>query len=168
MLGLSWPWIESPNPMKIISSRRTFLLKFIAPVLWFGFLADFGAQAILARDGRPVWPVLIFLGVLAVIGLWQMKWRLWDLVDEVADAGDFLVVRKGDTEVSIPLADIAELSSRRRFANPRRVSLRLIKPCSLGSVIVFAPEAQRAFLPFKPNAVLLDLKARIEGARALT
>ena len=49
--------------------------------------------------------------------------------------------------------------------SPPRVTLRLVKPCTLGSSISFAPKATPALNPFAKNAVAEDLMERAYAAR---
>jgi len=76
--------------MRRISSRATFFYKRVSPIIWFGFIALFIVLPLLVggRTGHFIVPI-----VMAVVGPFFMKKLIFDLVDEVWDAGDALVVR---------------------------------------------------------------------------
>src|SRR5207244_9976745 len=110
--------------MRRISSRTTCLSKRVFPIFWFSFLAIFFVM-VLSMAGRsdgPPLAVLIVPVVMAIFGYIIMKKMVFDLVDEVWDAGDELVVKDKGAEEHIPLSDIMNISYS-MFTNPQRVTL---------------------------------------------
>ncbi|MBS0463972.1 MAG: hypothetical protein JSS03_03175 [Proteobacteria bacterium] len=108
-----------------------------------------------------VLPLVLMVPIVAVI----YRKMIWDLADEVKDGGSYLLVRRGATEVRVPLAEIINVSMS-QYTNPPRLSLRLAKPCKLGDEIVFMPTRQGLGLnPFTRNPVAEDLMQRVDRAR---
>lgn len=150
--------------MKRISSRMTGFLKRGLPVLLLGLVAAVVGALALGSHATPVpWVVLVSLPVIvfAIVAV-LLKMLVFDLVDEVHDAGDHLVVRKGDITERIPLAQIVNLSET-VLVNPPRVTLTLRKPGRLGKEIVFSPMAP--LLRFGRNPLVAELIERVDAAR---
>src|SRR5436305_10008305 len=78
-----------------ISSRNTFFLKRVFPVLWFGIVVlSLAAGLAAARAGKAVPPpVFIVPLLLFVIGYAVMSKLVLDLADEVLDEGAAMRVR---------------------------------------------------------------------------
>jgi len=151
--------------MSRISSRATFFYKRITPIFWFGFLALFIAVPLVvgSSTGRyPPPPFFIVPVVMAVIGYFFMKKLIFDLVDEVWDAGDALVVKNKDQEDRVALSNIMNVSYS-PFMNPPRVSLRLRRPCAFGTEVAFC--APLRFIPFAGNPIVDELIRRIDATR---
>jgi len=150
--------------MQRISSRMTFWNKRIFPVFWFGFLAFFEVIiSVTSRtaDGPPLVALVVPL-VLAPFGYWMMKKLVWDLADDVFDAGDELIFRFGREEERIPLSNIVNLSYS-WFVNPARVTLTLRTPSRFGKEVSFSPP--QSFIPFVKSKVIGDLIERVDAAR---
>src|SRR5262245_30047303 len=126
--------------MRRISSKTTFFYKRVFPVSWFGFLLLFvGVGSFTdASSGRmpplPFWLVPIFM---AVVGYVIMRKLVFDLVDEVWDAGDALIVRNADREDRVALSNIMNVSYS-PFVNPPRVTLTLRQQSLFGKQISFS------------------------------
>jgi len=150
--------------MQRISSRSTFFIKRVFPVIWFGFLAFFILVPLLAKKSATGHPVAIFLmpAFMAVLGYFMMKKFVFDLADEVLDAGDALIVRFGSEQQRIPLSEIINVSYS-YMQNPNRVTLTLRTPCQFGKEVSFSPPAR--FLPFAKSPIVADLIERIDAAR---
>ena len=151
--------------MERISSKSVFASKWLFPVVWFGFLGVWSLMVVVAdargRGGIPI-PMLIFPVVAAAFGYFLMKKLLWDLADEVLDAGDALVVRFGRKEERIPLANIMNVSYA-WMMSPPRVTLLLRTPGLFGKEVSFA--APRSFWPLSKNPVIGELIERVDAAR---
>ena len=149
--------------MKRISSS-TFFMKRIFPVIWFGFLALFVATSLLAdpRDNAPPLPLLIIPIVMAVFGYFILKKMVFDLADEVCDAGDFLIVRYGKDQEQIALANIINVSYT-VMMNPPRVTLTLRQPCRFGKEVSFSPPIN--WTPFSKSPIIAELIERVDVAR---
>lgn len=152
--------------MRLISSRLTFFLKRVFPTVWFGFLALCAVIPVAYMSARKDFRFeFLMLSAVAAGGVMVsyviMKKQFFDLVDEVWDAGTELVVKNGETEEHIPLAEIMNVSHA-IFTNPERVTLSLRHPTLLGKEIAFIPPSQ--FLPFSRSPVVDDLIQRIDAA----
>jgi hypothetical protein len=147
-----------------ISSRMTLFHKRVLPIVWFGFLGVFVLVGLWAQPGpRSPGPLIfvpmVFMGVIAFL---VMKKLIFDLVDEVWDAGSALVIKNGGREVRIELAEIINVSHS-SFTNPPRVTLSLRHPGALGSEISFMPPTR--FIPFARSPLIDDLIRRVDAAR---
>jgi hypothetical protein len=127
------------------------------------------AYGIIADVTTLPWPPLLVLAVVAIVGnLILQKSVLNDVVDEVLDAGDALVIRKGSREERIALANIvsvdyAHLVLRPRGGAPPTVSLSLRNPSMVGKRVTFY--ARLASEPFASNPIIDELSNRIAVAR---
>lgn len=153
---------ESPRR---ISSRNTFFLKRVFPVLWFAMVAVSVAAGLAgARAGKAVPPpVFIVPLLLLVIGYAIMRKLVFDLADEVFDEGDALRVRFGSDEERIALSDIINVSYT-QLVNPPRITLTLRQPGRFGREVSFSPP-RRFFSPFVRNPLIDELIERVEAAR---
>lgn len=152
--------------MRRLSARTTFFTKRVFPAFWFGVVAIvFAGGVAAARSGRtPPPPVLIVPVVMAVVGWVIMKHLVFDLVDEVWDAGNELVVRNGGREARVPLRDVMNVGYTVAM-NPQRVTLMLRQPSIFGREITFA--APRTWNPFARHPLIEELVERIDAARGL-
>ncbi len=112
-------------------------------------------------DGPPL-AVLIVPVVMAIFGYIIMKKMVFDLVDEVWDAGDELVVKDKGAEEHIPLSDIMNISYS-MFTNPQRVTLMLRRPSQFGQEISFVPPAR--VYPFWRSPIVDELIQRVDATR---
>ena len=149
-----------------ISSRNTFFVKRVFPVLWFGIIAvGLIAALAAARAGKAVPPPVFIVPLLMlVIGYALMRTLVFDLADEVLDEGDALRVRFGHEEERIALGDIINVSYA-GLTNPPRVTLTLRHPGRFGKEVTFSP--RQSFLSpfFKRNPLIAELIERVEAAR---
>ena len=75
--------------MRLISSRSGRIIKRLFPVVWFGLVGSMAlTQAVTRHYGS-----LLFSAALAVLGFVSMRELLFDLMDEVWDAGETLVLK---------------------------------------------------------------------------
>jgi hypothetical protein len=155
--------------MKRISSRSTAVFKKLAPVIWFGFYGIFAVISV-AQGALVNGNALSLIGLCAVgaLGYVVMRKLVWAFVDEVFDAGEFLVVRNRGRDYEIPLTDIVAVSSS-TVEDRSRICVRLMGESAagpLGTEIVFYPEAQAAGGAADAHPVAADLSARADKARA--
>jgi hypothetical protein len=151
--------------MRRISSRTTFFYKRVLPVAWFGFFLVFIAGIVLAVWSSGRYPPLPFFIVpVAVFGTvyFVMKKLVFDMVDEVLDAGDALVVRNRGQEERIAFSDIMNVNYT-PFVSPPRVVLSLRRPSIFGNQVAFC--APIRFVPFSTSPIVDELVQRIDAAR---
>lgn len=104
--------------------------------------------------------------VLAAFGWFFFKSFVWDVVDEVHDAGEALVVRHRGAEETIALDAIAAVSLA-RFSSPQRISLHLAQPGRFGAEIAFFPNANRLGPGIAGGRAIAEmLAARVARAKA--
>jgi hypothetical protein len=154
--------------MRRISSGMTFFYKRVFPIIWFGFLALFMgipfAKSLFGGSvsGPPI-EVFIVPAIMMVVGYFMMKKFVFDLVDEVLDAGDALLIRNGHLEDRIALADITNVGYA-QFMNPPRVTLSLRNPGVFGDRVSFC--APVSLMPtFSTSPIVDELIRRIDAAR---
>jgi hypothetical protein len=150
--------------MNQISSRNVWIIKYIFPIFWFGFLGFFIIVLIFTRntDGGPATFAIIVPIAMGVFGYFLMKRTVWDLADAVLDAGDSLVVRFGNKEERIPLANIINISYS-YISGPARVTLMLRERGRFGEEVSFSPPQR--FVPFSRSPEIIELIRRVDQAR---
>lgn len=87
-------------------------------------------------------------------------WLSLRLADEVYDAGDHLVFRRGATEHLVYFVDVMNVESQ--MGSPMRITLNLRKPGPLGDEVVFSPPMQ---LGWKKPEIVAELIRRVDEAR---
>src|SRR5688500_6108662 len=124
-----------------ISSRQTYLSKWVIPVVWFGMVILFlgivvftfpsmlREQGIVAAAVNFVAPITILVGRYIFF-----KNTTFDLLEEVYDGGDHIFVRKNGKEYIIPLAEIRNVNYPWTYSFSR-VTLDLSHPTPLGNSI---------------------------------
>jgi hypothetical protein len=151
--------------MQRISSDLTFFNKRVFPMIFLGFVVLFVAFGLTTGMNSGLFPPLPFLVVpiimLAIFFL-VMKKLVFDLVDEVLDAGDALVVRNGGQEERIALSEIMNVSYS-PLVNPPRVTLSLRRPSMFGEQVTFCAPVR--FVPFSTSPIIDELIQRIDAAR---
>src|SRR5262245_38419012 len=109
--------------MQRISSKTTFFYKRVFPIYVIGFQLLVVTLVSWAnwnsRNPVPL-PVFLITAFIGVFFFFVLKKLIYDLVDEVWDAGDMLVVRNQGREDRILLSDIINVSYS-QFVNPQRV-----------------------------------------------
>jgi hypothetical protein len=104
---------------------------------------------------------LFFFAVFACI-YWFF---IWDLADEVLDAGEHILVTRRGLQERIALTDILNVEIS-RFSNPVRLSLRLRKKGKLDDQVAFIPKWPFTLNPFARNPIAEDLIKRVDQAKA--
>jgi hypothetical protein len=153
-------------PGRRISSRNTFFVKRLFPVLWIGILGLFVVTAFTtARRGQSP-PLVIFIVPVVVfsVGFFVMRRLVFDLADEVYDEGDALRMRFGSEEERIPLANIINVSYS-GMTNPPRVTLTLRTPCRFGREVTFSPPRPFWGALWGNNPLVRELIERVDAAR---
>ena len=119
--------------MRPLSSKMTFYYKRVSPVIFFGvvlLMFGFGLISVLRDRQVSNVPFLIVLLLLAVFAYRFMKKSVFNLADEVLDAGNTLVVRSGGQEERIALSDIKNVNYS-PYMSPPQVTLSVRRtPCS--------------------------------------
>jgi len=147
--------------MPLISSKMTFFFKRIFPIIWFGSVAIFALFVLLNGPDQDL-SALIVPVLMAIIGYWFMKKLVFNLVDQVFDVGDALLVRNGDREERIALADIKNVNYS-PYINPPQVTLSLRRPTVFGDTIAFC--APFRIMPLSSSPIIDRLVDRVDAAR---
>ncbi len=153
--------------MKKISSKMTVYYKVLYPVFWFGFLAIFSLASLLGSifggEGGPGPWFFLFPVFMALFGYVLFKHLVFDLIDEVYDAGDFLLFRNSGTVVKVFLKDIKNVNYV-AIGSPRRITMIVRHETELGKELSFAAPASAN--PFKKSKDVAELIDRIDQARS--
>ncbi len=154
--------------MRQISSRWTFYYKRIFPLIGFGFFAIVVVFALSMDRTSAQFDPLFLVGTVLItaFGYLLMRASIFDLADEVVDAGNALVLRKSGDEVRIRIADIINVDCG-TFMNPPRNTLTVCTPCRFGRTIAFSPPSRRLLrlYPFASNPLGEELIDRVDRAR---
>ena len=111
--------------------------------------------------GPPIGFLLVPIAMM-IVGYLFMRKLVFDLVDEVLDAGDALVVKNGGREDRIALSSVMNVSYT-PFLNPPRVTLLLRAPSLFGNKVSFC--APLRFIPFASSPIVDELIQRIDARR---
>jgi hypothetical protein len=142
-------------------SGSTFYFKKLFPAIWFGFLAFFLLTASRASDGGSILFYIVPLA-MAIMGYGLFKKLVWDLADEVFDAGDRLIFRKGGLEQTVRLEEITNIDYA-QFHSPERITIHVRSPGLLGKELVFNPPMRSN--PFSKCPLVADLIDRVDRTR---
>jgi hypothetical protein len=152
---------ERRDRMQRISSRWTFSYKRVFPLVMLGALAAFLAVPLAKGDVPPLQFILITIGMMGFMYTIMRK-LIFDLVDEVWDAGEALIVRNRKQEDRIPLSAIMNVDYS-PLVSPPRVTLTLRTPSIFGETVVFCAPIRA--IPFQRSPIVDDLIRRIDAAR---
>ena len=152
---------------RLLSSRQTFWLKVLFPLLWSG---GFGAGTVALWVDRmsPAPPPLlkwVFLG--AWLGGSALIWWTCCRLKRVRVDETYLYVSNFRTEVRIPLAALLRISEK-PWVSQNLVTLEFRMPTAFGQRIVFTPKA-RWISPWTSHPVVAELRelsARAGGPSA--
>jgi hypothetical protein len=150
--------------MSLISSTLTFYYKRVFPLIWIAgcvLIGGLGLYAALSK-GSGLFPFVVIMPIIFVLGIYFMKKYVFDLVDEVWDDGDALVVKNKGQEQRIALADITNVSYA-ALTSPPRVVLSLRHPTVFGDEVAFCAPVQIMMMSQSP--VIVELIKRVERAR---
>ena len=113
-------------------------------------------------SSERVWQSLLVVGVTGAAGAFVFRTLIWDLADEVLDAGDHLVFRKGGETQRVRFEDIIRVDHQYLSA-PERVTVEVRSPGPLGTEVVFCLPTR--LNPFPKSPIVADLVRRVEEAR---
>jgi len=118
-------------------SGSTLWYKKLFPVVWFGFLGSMTLIMILPVAAGDVSPMGVVIPVvMAVFGYFMFRNLVWDLCDEVFDAGEELIFIKGDKKQHVKLSDIINISYN-HMMSPERVVINSRVGGAIGKELVF-------------------------------
>jgi hypothetical protein len=152
--------------VKRISSRATFFIKFVTPLLAIAFLVWFWIDSLRSGPLEDAWVFLLFPLVIMLVWGFAYLRHLWPLADEVLDGGDNLLVRRRGVEQRVRFEDIINVSVERQQSG-RRMVLRLARSGPFGDRIVFLPAMDFSFrFTLDPtNPMEEDLIRRVDAGR---
>lgn len=149
--------------MKRISSRMTFLVKWILPWSWLGTGLSLIVINWIGSGADTDLTHWMFVTGISLAGFAFLVITSRSLMDEVTDHGGHLVIRNGRQEERIPIGTIVNVNIA-PLQSYSRITLRLDRPCRFGREIGFMPAGKLAWNPLV-NEVADDLIARSDRAR---
>lgn len=153
--------VASGQP-QLISSRATLYFKWVAPTVWLLWVA---AIAVSSAWFNGLWGMLIVCGAMALVAGFVFGMESWRLADEVHDAGDVLIVRKGRRKLRVPLRSIVQVDCS-RLGRPTTLTLWLEVPDAFAQRIVFVPNGPAPLL-FGRHRLAEQLLSRIRHIQAV-
>ena len=117
---------------RVISSAKTFLVKFILPCVIVGMMA-FGAT----MGGRGIWPFFFPLIVMVAVSIYWYYCRL----KKVTVEEDGLVISNFVREIRVPWRDIVEVTGS-RWVSTRQITVRFDRDFGFGTSIIFMPKTR--------------------------
>jgi hypothetical protein len=149
--------------MKKLSSRWTFLEKYVIPSVHFACYGLVIFMCTLFSKNQPLaLLVMLFPLVLAVIAFWTLTRYTFPLLDRVVDGGDHLLLGRSKQEDTVQLTDIVEVvfmpNTTRHLSlqsqgfslnlvNFPRVFLMLKTPSVFGTTVIFVPVLELSLTP---------------------
>ncbi len=147
--------------MQALSFKKTALFK---RGVWLSAAAVVACVAAPLLQNGSLWtnplPNLLGVGILSMFLAYVLfKARFHRLADEVIDCGDKLKVRRGRTELLIPLSNIVKADVA-AGGGIQRIALTLREPTILGRQIEFLPQASLWSNPAAIRRVAMSLVDR--------
>ena len=143
-------------------SGSTFYFRRVFPTIWFGFLGLFIIIAIASGAVEKDLISLIAPLMMMVFGYFLFKKMVWDLADEVIDAGELLIFRKGGKEQRVNFRDIINISYA-QMSSPERVVIHTRVEGPLGKELAFSLPMR--FNPFAKNPLVNELIYRMDRVK---
>ena len=143
--------------MTTLSSKQTFLMKFVFPALWFGAFG-LGAGLVLSHpETAPVPPMVLGL-YLAACCVGSVLIYLYNVpLKRVRVDGATLYVSNYRKEIAVPASSIEKVTEN-RWINIHPVTLHLRAPGEFGSSLIFMPTL-RWWANWEPHPVVKELEA---------
>jgi hypothetical protein len=145
--------------MTKISGWTTFYKK-IFPVIMFGFVLVILLMGAVSGVSGPEY-YLVPIGMCVFI-YFLLRRMIWDLVDEVYDAGDYLVFKNDGREQRVQLEEITEIDYQ-NITSPERVTVHCRNEGTLGNKLVFCLPPR--LFKLRKSSVVTELIERVERAR---
>jgi hypothetical protein len=86
----------------------------------------------------------------------------WKLADEVLDAGQHLVIKRGREELIVPWHEIAAVEESQRFGE--LITIHFGRRGPMGGSVTFCPPFRLSGLLYAPSPIAAHLRARMAGA----
>lgn len=153
---------------RTLSSAQTFIMKYVFPVIWISVFALVTLLMFLSPDamhdtnGGPVNPILKWFFFFAtIVGAALIRWLCFPLKRVRMDERS-LYVSNYRVEITIPLADVADVTEN-RWINLHPVTIHLHRETEFGSQIVFMPKI-RMFAFWSSHPVVAEIRAAVARA----
>ncbi|MFL5312360.1 MAG: hypothetical protein ACJ79H_18150 [Myxococcales bacterium] len=142
-----------------LSSRLTFVTKFIFPTVWLlGFSA--GTLALLTRSGER--GMAIPFGVATILGALLFSKLCFPLKSVIAGR-DGILVSNFFREIEIPYPQIASIDEN-KWLNTRVTTIWLKTDCAFGQQLRFQPYTHFTLLFWRDHPAVVELRRRVQRA----
>ena len=139
---------------KTISSKQTFLMKIIFPLIWIPFFGIGAIGAVFNAKINTDFSALYFI-FLWLAGSAFIYWSCIRL-KKVSVSGDFLYISNYFKEIQIPLSNIEKITEN-IWINIHPVTIHLRHSSEFGKKIVFMPTL-RFFAFFSAHPIVSELE----------
>jgi hypothetical protein len=146
------------SSMPPLSAGRMYLAKWLLPILTFVGVSVWTIARKMPHTAMDIASHGFALCVLASLMVYFFRRDIWGLPDEVLDGGDFLLVRRGNEQDRILLANIVGVDVTHQL-NSTRIVLRLRTPGAFGDKLAFLPKVTHRW--GGQNDIADDLAARV-------
>jgi len=143
--------------MKLISSKLTFFIKNILPLLLCAWVLGIGIFAYIDTKNLAA---LFIAAIPAISAVILGKIYLHPLMDEVYDCDDSLLMKRGDESETIPFMEIVNISYDPRY---KTLMVRLRNKSKFGDNPAFIPVLKIHMS--EKNETFEDLIAKVDSVR---
>ncbi|MEJ2406075.1 MAG: hypothetical protein P8171_17590 [Candidatus Thiodiazotropha sp.] len=147
--------------MKKISGS-TFYYKKVFPALWFVFLLFIFIASLVSGVGEESFLILTMPVVMAIFGYMVIKFRFWNLADEVYDYDNYLEFHKDGKTQKVYLNEIVNIEYSRLNA-PDRILMHTRTQGPIGGELVFILPIR--LIPFTTNPLAYQIIERVNEAK---
>ncbi len=144
---------------RTLSSAHTFLTKFLFPPLWIGTFAFFTASFFLWPESWHGDTDIKWFFLFGTPPASAVIWWFCSRLKRVRIDDMMLYISNYSTEITVPLANVADISENR---NTQLITIHFHRHTEFGSRIVFMPEVRFRFR--SPHPVVQEIRAAVGRA----
>ena len=141
-------------------SKISIITKWVFPIFLFGLLTLVTLGALASGEAKMI--AIVMPVFMMLIAFFLIRKPVWDLADEVWDAEDHLLIKKGDKEQKVYLTDIVNVNYT-ALSTPPRVTIMCRTPGPFGTEVAFT--APTTFNPFTTHPYVKGLIQRVDALR---
>lgn len=144
-----------------LSSKQTFFLKIILPIIFAAMLMTVFAGIIFSSKKVELLPLIILFPLIGLFGIFSMYLTVMRYKKVSVDY-EFLYVSNYRKEIKIPVSNIADVTEI-KWVRTRPITIHFKNDSEFGRKIVFMPKFN-GFRMFADNPIIAELK---ESAKIL-
>lgn len=138
-----------------LSSKQTFFLKIILPILFAAMLMTVFAGIVFSSKKDEILPLIIIFPLIGLFGIFSMYFTVMRY-KKVAVDDDFLYISNYRNEIKVPLSNISEVTET-KWIRTRPITIHLKSDSEFGRKIVFTSK-MKGFRVFADNPIVAELK----------